>query len=233
MATVETLPPLQQQASVVAATPDRTETITGVSKGGTSADNGYKSFRDVKPVANKLLAHKWTGRDRQRHLARIISISEGVSHIDTHIPDRLLPMAFHERSGTRKLQLEMERKREIAEQNANLMHKMQEINRQGGGISNLHSSVQRQLAAQNEKAMLRKRQREAKRIGTENQAILVRLCPKGLTREQFFIRQLEENIRELKLLERISAYPNKWTEERKKVQEKLDARRKGEEERTA
>ncbi|KAJ3336534.1 hypothetical protein HDU93_002637 [Gonapodya sp. JEL0774] len=127
------------------------------------------------------------------------------------------------RDGTRKLQLEMERKREIAEQNTILMRKMQEINAtKGGGISNLHSSVQGNLASQNEKAMLRKRQREAKKIGEENQAILVRLLPKGLTREQFFLLQLQEQLRQLQLLERISAFPDKWTEERKKVQEKLE-----------
>ncbi|KAJ3090791.1 hypothetical protein HK102_002654 [Quaeritorhiza haematococci] len=172
---------------------------------------GHRHYITFQPVANKLLAMKWDEANRKMHLNKVAkakpTIDNGSPKVYVHLQLKL-----------KKLQMEQERLNHIDRSNKRLLEKMAHIMRIDSRDMSAASASQRTDFAHSLNGV--RKSREQQTIYQENQAILQRLEAKEPHYDHF--HWLEDRRHQLKWLENIAGYPQRYSELRKQLDDVLE-----------
>lgn len=161
----------------------------------------HKSFPNLTPTPNRLLAFKWDKTNYDGHRNRIQNIK---STVDTRSPPKVPQLTKNGRTGSRQVRIKNERQKQIEHENIMLLKKMVKISDKGGRVDNRNSNLY------SKSLNSWKRNQELDRIERENISVLRRLA----LREPEYDHQLLEQkwICQDQLAEGIAKYPRRWWE---------------------
>ncbi|TPX34803.1 hypothetical protein SmJEL517_g02640 [Synchytrium microbalum] len=163
----------------------------------------YRHYHSLYPTCNRLLASKWDGARRKRHLDKLATMAPA---IDNQPPRK---WGHLEVKTGKKLQIYNDRLAEIERSNRQLLEKMSHIMKVSTGISRNENIYEARAGFAHDRHYYR-RMRELEKLNMENQKILRRLESMGAHYDHK--QWQEERLNNLVYLQNISAYPQKYQE---------------------